>query len=86
MTTRNATELLANSAVQKLLRELGDSPLARCCVCGNVAAVYRTSDDGACVCARHFGEGEAEERDLAMDADAFILLKYYFRPDMKNPQ
>jgi hypothetical protein len=51
-----------------------------------VAAVYDTSDDGASVCARHFGEGAGEQRGLAMDTDAFILLNYYFKPDMKNPQ
>jgi hypothetical protein len=86
MTTRNTTEFLASPAAQKLLLELGNTPLTRCRVCGNVTAVYRVSDDGECVCARHFGENEGEDRDLAMDIDAFILLNYYFKPDMKNPQ
>ena len=86
MTIRSTTELLTSSAVRKILREVGTGPLARCRVCGNVAAVYDTSDDGASVCARHFGEGAGEQRGLAMDTDAFILLNYYFKPDMKNPQ
>lgn len=68
------------------MRDLGNAPVARCRVCGNVTAVYRAGDGGECVCARHFGVDDGGERELAMDIDAFILLNYYFKPDMTNPQ
>jgi hypothetical protein len=58
--------------------------VVRCGVCGSVTALFQLDDRERPICPRH-GAGEPADK-LLMEADAHLLLDYFFQPDMDNPQ
>jgi hypothetical protein len=58
--------------------------VARCGVCDAITALFQVDDNDRPICPRH-GSEEAVDK-LLMEADAHLLLDYFFVPDMENPQ
>jgi len=49
-----------------------------------VTALFQLDDCDRPICPRHGNEEPADK--LLMEADAHLLLDYFFQPDMNNPQ
>ena len=71
--------------IRSYLEEMQNgSAVVRCGICDSVTALFQLDDRDRPICPRHGAEETADK--LLMEADAHLLLDYFFQPDMDNPQ